>query len=167
MGAKSNHAKQRGKGKNNSTSRRPRHDESAKNIYKYRTIRGKRIRGHGAQSAQCLRGHVAFMLQRRQIHDAECVGRSVVARNCASACNINARLSALQESGEIGAIGHAPIDLHKERTHDWMCDMRRDGIDERQVIRTRLKKLRWSIAATIVNINDRANVVGPSMVLCK
>ena len=46
-----------------------------------------------------------------------------------------------------------------------MRDARCDGVDERQVIRARLKKLRWSISATIVNVDDGANLIGPHVIL--
>ena len=46
-----------------------------------------------------------------------------------------------------------------------MRDARSDGVDERQVLRTRFKKLSWTISATIVNVDDRANVVGPRVIL--
>ena len=94
MRAKSNNAKQRGDGKNNATAGRPRQHEAAKNIYKYSVFCGKRIRGHGAQTAQRLRGHVTLMLQRRQIDCVKCVGGGVVALNGASACDINPSVAA-------------------------------------------------------------------------
>ena len=100
-----------------------------------------------------------------QIDGVKCVGGGVVALNRASACDINPSVAARQERAEVGSVWHASINFHKERTHDWMRDARSDGVDERQVLKTRFKKLRWTISAPIVNVDDRANVVGPRVIL--